>query len=253
MSKISQFKIRKPKNSKTSQNVLFEKPTKICQKKNSLGFTMKWNSKKAHSKLTHINQHEKTNCQKKKKKHPTKKKAKIKNIDNQQQKSHPQFSQIEREREREEEREFLLYLCLFTGLLCFVSCVYNACALYCHYQFHSLFQKKKKKKHELRRSSVKKSVFFFCCCRDHPDFHPFFPPSFRPPPSLSHLGTTFLTPVWSPLSSSQLTPLDSPPLFLCSLSLSVSLSRTHSFACNNQATLHSPLSTRRCCFCCFVF
>jgi hypothetical protein len=85
---------------------------------------------------------------KKKRKNPTKKKAKIKNIDNQQQKSHPQFSQIEREREREreEEREFLLYLCLFTGLLCFVSCVYNACALYCHYQFHSLFQKTKKKR-----------------------------------------------------------------------------------------------------------
>jgi hypothetical protein len=74
MSKISQFKIRKPKNSKTSQNVLFEKSTKICLKKNSLGFTMKWNSKSS----LKINPHQSTRenqLPKKKKKTPNKEKS----------------------------------------------------------------------------------------------------------------------------------------------------------------------------------
>ncbi len=122
MSKISQFKIRKPKNSKTSQNVLFEKPTKICQKKNSLGFTMKWNSKKAHSKLTHINQHEKTNCQKKRKKEKTqqRKKLKLKTLTTNNKNHIPNFPKL-RERERERERKRESFCCTFVCLLDFFA------------------------------------------------------------------------------------------------------------------------------------
>jgi len=54
MSKISQFKIRKPKNSKTSQNVLLKNPQNSIRKNVSLGFTMKWNPRSSHK----INPHQ---------------------------------------------------------------------------------------------------------------------------------------------------------------------------------------------------
>lgn len=148
MSKISQFKIRKPKNSKTSQNVLLKNPQNSIRKNVSLGFTMKWNPKSSHKINPHQSIMRKPIAIKKEKKRTNKKKeAKIKKIDNQQQKSHPQFSQIERKRER--ERVFVVPLLRFLRLQCMCS--------YCHYEFFSLFQRKK---HELRRSSANKSFFW---------------------------------------------------------------------------------------------
>jgi len=144
-----------------------------------------WNgTQEAHTKLTHINQSWENQLPKKKKKKKTnKKKAKIKKLTTNNKNHIPNFPKL---REREKEREFLLYLSLFTGLLCFVSCVCSACALTATMNFSVSFKKKNTSWEEVQPIRV-----FFCCCRDHPDFHPFFPPSFRPPPSLSHLGQLF--------------------------------------------------------------
>jgi len=122
------LKIRKPKSSKTSQNVLLKNPQNSIRKNVSLGFTMKWNPKSSHKINPHQSIMRKPIAIKKEKKRTNKKKeAKIKKIDNQQQKSHPQFSQI--------EREFLLYLC-------FVSCVCSACALTATMNFSVSFKEK---------------------------------------------------------------------------------------------------------------
>jgi hypothetical protein len=92
------------------------------------------------------------------KKSTKEKKLKLKNWQPTTKITSPIFPNWERERKRERE-SFCCYLSLFTGFLCFVSCVCNACALLtATMNFTVSFNKKNTSWEEVQPIRV---VFFF--------------------------------------------------------------------------------------------